>query len=378
MRIKEMFGIEGCIGRKIFVIIVAVTVIMSSVAMVSPVSVDAAASKKKASVVKIGKATVTTSNGKVVVSKKNKVITIKKSGTYTLKGNFASYRILMNSRKLNVVLRLNGVTMKNSKTACIYNTKKSANLNIQLVKGTKNNLTGPAAFPVVLQKTGGNKVVPDAVVMSDGNLSFSGSGNFNVKDVSSNGNAIDSKKDIKISSGDIYVVSKNNGLNGDNVIINGGDLSVSSSDTGIKASQKVSVNAGSVDIDAVDKGIQGRMGVDIKNGTVSIKTRRKVGSGFEDFRGIAAGRSDKNGKQAVAASINISGGKLTISSYGDCIHASQNVNINGGTLNLTSTTDDGIQAKQTVTIKSSVKISISAKGKKIKADKKNIASNIKV
>ena len=99
MRTKEMFGNEGCIGRKIFVIIVAVTIIISSLAMVSPVSVDAVASKKKASVVKIGKATVTTSNGKVVVSKQNKVITIKKSGTYTLKGNFASYRILMNSRK---------------------------------------------------------------------------------------------------------------------------------------------------------------------------------------------------------------------------------------------------------------------------------------
>lgn len=379
MRKKELFRMVRLNGKKILVTSVAATVIMSSVAAVSPFNMESvSAAKKKESVVKAGNASVTTTNGKAVVSKKNRTVTITKNGTYTLKGNFGSYRIIMSKRELNVTLRLNGVTMNNTKTACIYNTKKSASLNIQLVSGTKNVLEGPAAFPEVTVKSGSRKTSPDAVIKSDGNLKISGSGKLNVKDTSSNGNAVDSKKDINILAGDIFVVSKNAGLHADNIGISGGDISVTSSDTGIKASQKVTVDGGSVLVDAVDKGIQGRTGVTVKNGNISIKTRKSSDTRFEDFRGITAGRSGKNGKTAVAADINISGGKVSINSYGDCIHASADVNITDGSLSLTSTADHGIRAKQTLNIKSSVKISISSKKKKIKAAKQDIASDIKL
>ena len=79
---------------------------------------------------------------------------------------------------------------------------------------------------------------------------------------------------------------------------------MTSSDTGIKASQKVTVDGGSVLVDAVDKGIQGRSGVTVKKGSISIKTRKSSNTKFEDFRGIAAGRSGKSGKTAVSADIN--------------------------------------------------------------------------
>ena len=82
-----------------------------------------------------------------------------------------------------MTVRLNGVTMSNSKTACIYNTIKSASLHIQLVKGTKNVLTGPSAFPEVTGKTGSKKISPDGVIMSDGNLKIWGSGSLNVKKI---------------------------------------------------------------------------------------------------------------------------------------------------------------------------------------------------
>ena len=377
MRKEELFRKMKCKGKKIFAMSIAAAVFMSALTTgYSCDKVNVSAAKKKISTVKIGKAVVTTANGKVAVSKKNKTITLNQSGTYTFKGNFGSYRIIMNKRQLNVTVRLNGVTMSNSKTACIYNTKKSAGLHIQLVKGTKNVLTGPAAFPEVTGKTGSKKISPDGVIMSDGNLKIWGSGSLNVKDTSSNGNAVDSKKDISITSGNIFITSKNSGIHADNVNISGGDISVTSSDTGIKASQKVTVDGGSVLVDAVDKGIQGRSGVTVKKGSISIKTRKSSNTKFEDFRGIAAGRSGKSGKTAVSADINISGGKISINSYGDCIHASANVNITDGTLSLTSTADHGIRAKKTLNIKSSVNISISSKKKKVKAESKNTASNI--
>ena len=377
MRKEKLFSEMKCKGKKIFAMSVAAAVFMS--ALTTGYSCDkenVSAAKKKILTVKIGKAVVTTVNGKVAVSKKNKTITLNQNGTYTFKGNFGSYRIIMNKRGLNVTVRLNGVTMNNSKTACIYNTKKSASLHIQLVKGTKNVLTGPTAFPEVTEKTGSKKISPDGVIMSDGNLKIWGSGSLNVKDTSSNGNAVDSKKDISITSGNIFITSKNSGIHADNVNISGGDISVTSSDTGIKASQKVTADGGSILVDAVDKGIQGRNGVTVKKGSISIKARKSSNTKFEDFRGIAAGRSGKNGKTPVLADVNISGGRISISSYGDCIHASANVNINDGTLSLTSTADHGIRAKKALNIKSLVKISISSKKKKVKAESINIASNI--
>ena len=194
MRKEKLFREIKCKGKKIFAMSVAAAVFMSALTTgYSCDKVNVSAAKKKISTVKIGKAVVTTANGKVAVSKKNKTITLNQSGTYTFKGNFGSYRIIMNKRQLNVTVRLNGVTMSNSKTACIYNTKKSASLHIQLVKGTKNVLTGPSAFPEVTGKTGSKKISPDGVIMSDGNLKIWGSGSLNVKDTSSNGNAVDSK-----------------------------------------------------------------------------------------------------------------------------------------------------------------------------------------
>lgn len=379
MKTKNLFKVMKNKGSIFCAFTMSAAVIMSSIGIGNVLNAEnVSAAKKKASVVKVGKATVTTTNGKAVVSKKTKTVTIAKNGTYILKGNFGSYKILMNQRELNVTLCLNGITMNNSKTACIYNTKKSAKLNIQLVKGTKNVLTGPAAFPEVTGKTGSKKISPDGVIMSDGNLKIWGSGSLNVKDTSSNGNAVDSKKDISITSGNIFITSKNSGIHADNVNISGGDISVTSSDTGIKASQKVTVDGGSVLVDAVDKGIQGRSGVTVKKGSISIKTRKSSNTKFEDFRGLVAGRSGKSGKTAVSADINISGGNVSINSYGDCIHASANVNISDGTLSLTSMADHGIRAKKTLTIKSAVKISISSKKKKVKADNKNIAANIKL
>lgn len=364
---------------KVFAATVSAAVIVSSIGIGAVCEYKyTLAAKKKASVVKAGRATVTTTNGKAVVSKKTKTVSITKSGTYTLKGNFGSYKILMNKREMNVTLRLNGITMSNSKTACIYNTKKSAKLNLQLVKGSKNIIAGPNSFPEVTEKNGGRKVSPDGVIMSDGNLRISGSGSLNVKDKSSNGNAIDSKRDINILDGDIFIVSENAGIHADNISVSGGDISVTSSDTGIKASQKFTADGGKLSVDAVDKGIQGRNGVTIKKGSISIKARKSSNTKFEDFRGIAAGRSGKKGKTAVSADVNILGGKISINSYGDCIHASANVNVNAGTLSLTSAADHGIRAKQVLNIKSSVKISISSKKKKVKAEKLNVASNIRL
>ena len=321
---------------------------------------------------KLGSGKISTSNGKLSVNKSKKIVTLKKSGTYRLTGKIGNYQIVVNTSDLKIKLIVKNVVCSNKTTACIYNSKKSTNLTIQSAKGSTNQFTGPASFALESGKT-----TPDAVIFSDGNLTLNGSGSLTVKDNSSNGDAIGSKQKITMSAGTINATSKAAALHADNIVIDGGSLIAGSSDTAVKASETVTVNGGSCQITSVDKGIQGKTGVVIKGGTINIRTTKSTDLKFEDFRGITAGVSGSNGKEAVSGSIMITGGKITINSYGDCIHAANNVTISGGSFVLKSTGDDGIQAKVTLTITGNPTLSIDAEGKKVKGEVKNIAASIK-
>lgn len=321
---------------------------------------------------KLGNGKITTSNGKLSVNKQKKVVTLKKSGTYTLSGKIGTYQVVVNTSDLKIKLIVKNVVCSNKTTACIYNSKKSTSLTIQSAKGSTNQFTGPSGF--VLEA---GKSTPDAVIFSDGDLTLSGSGTLKVTDNSTDGDAIGGKQKITLSSGTVNATSKAAALHADDIDINGGSLTAVSSDTAIKASQVVTVNGGSCQITSVDKGIQGKAGVVIKGGTLNIKSSYSSDPKFEDFRGITAGVSGSNGKEAVAGSILITGGTITVNSYGDCIHAANNVTISGGTFSLTSTADDGIQAKASLTITGNPKLTISAEGKKVKGGTKNIAASIK-
>jgi len=332
-----------------------------------PASTSAAASSKK-----LGNGKIATSKGKFSVDTKKKKVTIKKSGTYQLSGKIGSYQVVVGTSDLKVIIVLNNVTCSNKNTACIYNSKKSTSLTVQTKKGSSNHFTGPSKFVLAAGKS-----TPDAVIFSDGDLKLEGSGKLIVKDHSSNGDAVGSKKTITLSSGTVDASSNKAALRADNIVIHGGMLTAVSKDTAVKASQTVKIEGGNCNIAAVDKGIQGKAGVTIQKGTIKIQVSKENETKFEDFRGITAGVSGSNGKKAVAGSISISGGSITIDSYGDCIHAANNVTITGGTFTLISTHDDGIQAKSVLTISGSPKLTIHAEGKKVKGEIQNIASNIK-
>ena len=300
------------------------------------------------------------------------MVTLKKSGTYTVSGNIGSYRIAVHTRSLRIKLILKNVICSNTTTSCIYNSRKSTRLTIQTAKGSSNRFAGPSDF--VLKK---GHSTPNAVIFSDGNLTLNGSGSLTVKDNSENGDAISGKRNISLSSGSVSAFSKSAVLHADNINVNGGSLIATSYDTAVKASKVVTINDGNLQISAVDKGIQGKAGVVIKKGTINVRTTKSTNPKFGDFRGITAGVAGKNGNKAVAGSILVTGGDITINSYGDCIHAANNVTISGGTFKLVSTADDGIQAKATLTITGSPKLSIQAEGKKTKGTINNIAASVK-
>lgn len=318
---------------------------------------------------KVGKGKIQTKNGKISINKKTKKVSLKKSGTYTISGKISGYTFVTAAKKANIKLILSGAALTNTKTSCIYSKYKESKLTLQGKKGKKNTVSGAKSYPVPK-----NRKEPDldAAVYSEGDITFAGTGSITVNDASSNGEAIHSKEKLTMQSGTVQAVSKHVSFHGEDVYIKGGTLNVNASDTGIKSKHVTYISGGTAAVTAGDKGIQGKTGVSITGGTLRVTVARAEGTAFEDFRGIVAGQSGKN----VDGSVKISAGNITVNSYGDCIRASKDVTISGGTFNLTSTGDDGIQAKGTLTISGSPNLTIKAKGKKVKGEKENIAAGV--
>jgi len=347
-----------------------VAVAVFALACILGISVSADAAKK--TTVKVGKGKITAAKKSFSVNKKKKTVTIKKSGTYTISGKIGGYRVIVNKAKLKVTLKLKGVTATQTKYPCIYSSKANTSVTVNLVKKTTTSLRGPKNFTLAK-----GKKEPDAVIFSAGKLTVNGQGNMYVRDVSGNGKAIASNNTIYMKGGYCNATSPKIALRGKNLVVSGGSFVGAAQDTCMKAEQRVTISGGSVTASGVDKGIQGKGGVSITGGNVNVTVNYKAGTKFEDFRGITAGVSGKNGKKAVAGSIYVSGGTIKVRSYGDCLHSARDIIISGGNFQLTSTEDDGIQAKATLTMTGNPKFSINAKGKRVKGTVKNIASSVK-
>lgn len=319
---------------------------------------------------KVSKGKVQTKNGKISVNKKKKTVTFKKSGTYTLSGKISGFSFVSSVKKAKIKIVLNGASLSNAKTSCIYGKQKDSTWTLQGKKGKTNTISGAKAYPV---PKNAKEAEPDAAVYSEGDIVFLGLGSISVTDASSNGEAIHAKENLTMQSGSLKAVSTHTSFHGEDVHIKGGTLDVNAADTGIKSKHNTNISGGTLNVAAGDKGIQGKTGVKITGGTMRVTVSKASGTPFEDFRGIVAGQSGKN----VAGSIVISAGNITVNSYGDCIKASRDVTISGGTFRLTSASDDGIQAKGTLTLQGKPALSIQAKGKKVKGEIKNIAAGIK-
>lgn len=319
---------------------------------------------------KVSKGKIQTKNGKISINKKTKKVSLKKSGTYTISGKISGYTFEAAAKKANIKLTLSGATLTNTKTSCIYSKYKESKLTLQGKKGKKNTISGAKSYPIPKNQ---KEPDPDAAVYSEGDITFAGQGSITVNDASSNGEAVHSKETLTMQSGTVKAVSKHVSFHGEDVYVKGGTLDVDASDTGVKSKKITNISGGTLVVKAGDKGVQGKTGVRITGGTLAITVSRATGTAFEDFRGIVAGQSGKN----VDGSITISAGNITINSYGDCIRASKDVTISGGTFNLTSAADDGIQAKGTLTMSGSPNLTIKAKGKKVKGEKESIAASIR-
>ena len=195
---------------------------------------------------------------------------------------------------------------------------KAANGSIKITAGggaadTKQN-SGGRNMPGFGGKTQTTDDEESTKGLKAGSLILIDEGSF---EVSSKDDSFHSNGDIEINGGSFTAAAGDDGFHADNnLIINGGSITVSRSYEGLEG-QKVTVTGGDIDITASDDGI---------NAASSSSNSSSDGR---------PGNSDSN------ALITIGGGYIVVNAAGDGIDSNGNVAITGGTVLVSSPTDNG-------------------------------------
>lgn len=199
-------------------------------------------------------------------------------GTYTFSGQLKAGQIFVDAEDEDVEIVLDGVSICNEGSACIY-VKKADNVSIVLADGSQNVLDTSGTF-----ESDGDINVDDTI-FAKADLIISGNGTLSVS--SEEGNGIVSKDELVINSGKIEILKCNEGLEAETIIINDGEIDICAEDDGINAaggdSNSLLINGGTINIDASGDGLDSNGTIEIAGGYTVIEGPVDNGNSAIDF-----------------------------------------------------------------------------------------------
>ena len=289
-------------------------------------------------------------------------VTITAAGTYALSGALSDGQIIVSAGKNDTVrLVLNAANLACSDSAPIY-IKQAEKTIIILAQGTTNSVTDGTIY----NNAAGDEE-PDAAIFSKNDLTINGSGALNVFGNFNNG--IGTKDDLVITGGNITITAANDGLRGrDSVAVNGGSLTIQAKSDGIQANNDEDTSKGWISLDGgnfnitVDKdSIQAETILQITDGDFSLtsgggsanvsakNTQDRIPGGGGINSAVAAESTESTKGMKAGAGIVISNGVFEIDSADDAIHSQGYVSIGGGTFTI-STGDDAVHGDANVIV----------------------------
>jgi len=254
----------------------------------------------------------------------DKDVTLNKEGVYVLSGEVKNVTVVVEAAEdAKVQIVLNGVTITNEDSPAIY--VKTADKVFVTSTDSKNHMEVSGSY------VADGDINLDAVIFSKADMTLNGTGTLEI--VSSNGNGISSKDDLKITGGVYNIKSSADAIEAnDAILINGGDITIDTGKDALHSENNedaslgyIYIKNGTLNITAADDAIRANSIAQIDGGTINIKTCEE---GIE------------------GNNIKINGGQITLYAKNDGINAAQKVNnnaaieVNGGTINVSMGSGD--------------------------------------
>ena len=300
------------------------------------------------------------------VTSKDGTVTISAAGTYVLSGDLTGQVVVDSAGDGVVRLVLDDATITSDTSAAIAVTDAES-VVVVLADGSENALTDASTYA----DAGDDEDAPTGALWSSADLTIGGSGSLTVTGNSNNG--IVGKDGLVITGGTIDVTSVDDGIIGkdylvltdgtvpvdaaddtfksDNtedagagfVLIEGGALTVSSQDDGIKGTQ-VLVSGGTVLVSGSNEALEGSLIV-IDGGDIELHSADDgVNASTSDDSASTDGQAGQMGGGMEADSslhLYVNGGTLEVWASGDGLDSNGDATITGGDITVYGPTTDG-------------------------------------
>ena len=271
--------------------------------------------------------------------------TITAAGTYTISGSCSNGQLVVDApADSTVTLILDNLTLTSTDGPAING--QTGDLVIVL-KG-ENTLTDTATY--TQQDVDGE---PDACLYSKDDLTISGEGSLAVT-----GNyklGIETKDDLVIEGGTITVTAVDDAMRGhDSVTVVDGTVTLNAAQDGLKSNNAdegkgwITIEGGTLVIRAGDDGIHAEATLTINDGVVQVEQSNEGLEGTNvifnggDVSVVAADDAVNASTDTTATPLlEINGGTIYVNSGGDGLDSNGNIAVNGGTVIVDGPTDSG-------------------------------------
>ena len=327
--------------------------------------------------------------------------TITSGGTYILSGKCSDGKVIISTQEDDIVHLVLDNTELSSKDSAAINESVGAKVVITLTKDSVNSLSDGSNYQSGSEN---DDTIPTACIYTKGSLTINGEGSLLVTGNCSN--AIKTKDDFKMMSGQLTINSKTNGIVGKDsvaikdgtlnvtsdkdgiksnntkdsqkgyILIEGGNITIIANDDGLHSSGSLTVEKGELTIDAKDDGIHAAGQLMVNDGTVNINNSSEgiegqyiiINSGDisivstdDGMNATDSSVSEQNASDTKSdiskadistqgemmdskssdCSITINGGNITVNAAGDGIDSNGDVYVNGGIIYVNGPTNNG-------------------------------------
>ena len=260
------------------------------------------------------------------VSVSGKLITITKGGEYTVTGTCRDGQIVVDTED-KVRLKLSGMDLTNTDGAAVY-VKNADKCYITVSDGTENTLTDGGTYSETAET--------NACIYSKDDIEIKGKGTLVINGTVHNG--ITAKDSLEISNGNITIDSIADGIHvNDTVLISGGNITITAGGDGIQSESILDISGGETDITCTGEATASAndMGFPRANTT----TNEEEDDDDISSKGLKSGWF-----------MEISDGSVSVVSNDTCIKSDSELDINGGSITLTSEVKKGIKGMEDICI----------------------------